>query len=270
MSKTMVREESTRAITNAYYYEEVIEEKIIKGYSSKYIITADISKFYSSIYTHSIPWAIHGKPESKRDRSDNLWGNKLDRLVRNMQDGQTLGIPIGPDTSRVISEIIGVALDKVINDSCNNLNGIRYIDDFLIFSDSYSEAEAIVNKINRAFREFELTSNEEKSNIQSMPANVESLHLQIVQNFKIRKGETEQKADIIHLYNTVIDINNSNPHENAFSYFLAKIEPIKIDENNWSIVEAISETKTLREVSKIFVSYLNPAIIMHNKVKKID
>lgn len=261
MSISVTREDSTRSIVNSHLYEEVIEEKIIKGYSSKFLITTDISKFYSSIYTHSIPWAIHGKSESKRKRSESLWGNKVDRLVRNMQDGQTLGIPIGPDTSRVISEIIGVALDKIINGSCNNLNGIRYIDDFFIYADSYSEAESILNKINRALRAFELTSNEAKSSIQPMPASVENLNLQQVQNFKIRKGVAEQKADIIHLYNITIDIKKRNPQENAFSYILVKISPLKIYEENWNIVEsiflqvALAEPINLMRISQFFISY---------------
>lgn len=261
MSRTCSKRGSVRAVSNSHLYEEIIEERIIKGFSSKYIVTTDISKFYGSIYTHSIPWALHGKSESKRERTDALWGNKLDRLVRNMQDGQTLGIPIGPDSSRIVSEIIGVALDKIIQESSQTINGIRFIDDFFIFADSYSEAETVSNIMNRALREFELTANEVKTSIEQMPAIVENINLQKIQNFKIRKGVSEQKADIIHLYNLAIEIYKKNPHNNSFSYFLAKIEPIKIHERNWNLVESIclqvasAETKNLIEISKIFVSY---------------
>jgi hypothetical protein len=261
MSKSKSKAESIRAVSNSHLYEEFIEERIIKGFASKYLVTTDISKFYGSIYTHSIPWALHGKVESKNNRTDDLWGNKLDRLVRNMQDGQTLGLPVGPDTSRIISEIIGVALDKFISESSHSLNGIRFIDDFFLFADTYSEAETANNTINRALRQFELTANEVKTRIEEMPAIVENIHLQTIQNFKIRKGIHEQKSDIIHLYNQAIEIYRSNPHENAFAYFLAKIEPIKIHESNWNLVESIclqiatAETKNLIEISKIFVSY---------------
>ncbi|WP_022943194.1 RNA-directed DNA polymerase [Psychromonas hadalis] len=261
MSRSTSKSESIRAITNSHLYEEFIEERIIKGFSSKYLVTADISKFYGSIYTHSIPWALHGKTESKSNRTDTLWGNKLNRLVRNMQDGQTLGIPIGPDTSRVISEIIGVALDKIIEESDPKVNGIRFIDDFFLFADSYSEAETVRHTINRALRQFELTANEAKTRIEEMPAIVENIHLQNIQNFKIRKGILEQKADVIHLYNLAIDIYKKNPYDNAFAYFIAKIEPIKIHRENWNLVESIclqiasAETKNLIEISKIFVSY---------------
>ena len=261
LSKAVIGGEDERAIINSSTYEELLEQKIIKGFASKYIVTTDISKFYNSIYTHSIPWALHGKSESKRDRTDALWGNKLDRLVRNMQDGQTLGIPTGPDTSRIISEIIGVAIDKKIHNSFQGYEGIRYIDDFFFFVDSFSEAESLLVKIKRALREFELSENENKSFIQAMPSKVENLDLQRIQNYKIRKGVLEQKSDIIHMYNIAIDIDKNNSNKNPYSYFLAKIIPIKIHQENWDIVEAIilqtasAETKNLMLIAKILVSY---------------
>lgn len=261
MSKAVSDKDSSRAIVNEFGFDNVLQEQLIKGFSSKFLVTADISKFYNTIYTHSIPWAIHGKIESKRDRTDALWGNKLDRLVRTMQDGQTLGIPIGPDTSRVISEIIGVALDKTIQSSEPELNGIRYIDDFFLFADSYAQAEILELKINRALSDFELTNNENKSSIQAMPVSVESIKFQAIKNYKIRKNVSEQKLDIIHIYNLSIELNSIHPHENSFHCFLTKILPIKIHKENWGIIESIllqiatAEIKSIIVISKLLISY---------------
>jgi len=261
MSKAIAKTDSSRAIVNEFSFSAVVQSQLLKGYSSKYLLKSDISKFYNTIYTHSIPWAIHGKSESKADRSDALWGNKLDRLVRNMQDGQTLGIPIGPDISRVISELIGIALDKEIQTSEPELNGIRFIDDFFLFSDSYSQAESLSIKINRALGKYELTENENKSSIQSMPAPFESLQLQNIKNYKIRKSSSEQNIDIVHIYNMAIDANINHPKENSFHYFLMKVMPIKIHKDNWKIVEsilmqiALVETKSVTVISKILISY---------------
>lgn len=261
MSKTVCKQTNSRAVTNEYNFEQVIQQQIQKGFSSSFLVTADISKFYSTIYTHSIPWAIHSKNLSKTERSEKLWGNKLDRLIRNMQDGQTLGIPIGPDTSRVISELIGIALDREIQQSAPNLNAIRFIDDFFFFADSISEAESLVLKVNRALNEFELAINENKSSIQIMPVSIESFHLQSIKHYKIRKNAPEQKVDIIHLYNIAIDSYKRYPHENAFHYFLTKVMPIKIHKNNWSTLEAIllqisiCEPKSITVISKILISY---------------
>jgi hypothetical protein len=261
MSKPLAKVDGSRAISNEYNFEQVMHEQIAKGYSSRCLLKADISKFYNTIYTHSIPWAIHTKAAAKNDRSDTLWGNELDRLVRNMQDGQTLGIPIGPDTSRVISEIIGVALDRSIQASEPDINGIRFIDDFFLFTDTPYEAESLDLKINRALSEFELTVNENKSSIESMPAPIESLQLQSIRHYKIRKNPPEQRLDIIHLYNIAIDVHNNHNQENAFHYFLTKVMPIKVHEENWNILESIllqisiCESKSITVISKILVSY---------------
>jgi Nitrite/Sulfite reductase ferredoxin-like half domain len=75
----------------------------------------DIANFYPSIYTHSIPWALLGKQKCKAEINTPLfkghYANKLDIFTRNMQDRQTIGIPIGPETSRILAEIISVAID---------------------------------------------------------------------------------------------------------------------------------------------------------------
>lgn len=68
----------------------------------RYVLQTDISRFYSSIYTHSIAWALHTKATAKANRRFTLLGNKIDYWVRMGQDQQTVGIPIGPDTSLVL------------------------------------------------------------------------------------------------------------------------------------------------------------------------
>jgi hypothetical protein len=75
------------------------------------ILQTDIADFYPSVYTHSIPWALHTKQVAKANRTNALFGNRIDQLVRNSQDGKAVGLPIGPDTSFVIAESILAAAD---------------------------------------------------------------------------------------------------------------------------------------------------------------
>lgn len=71
------------------------------------VLKTDISRFYPSIYTHIIPWVVEGKIEAKKDRSNiNKLGNMLDKTFEWSQDGQTFGLPIGPDISFIIAEVI--------------------------------------------------------------------------------------------------------------------------------------------------------------------
>ncbi|MCE2887486.1 MAG: RNA-directed DNA polymerase [Pseudanabaena sp.] len=65
----------------------------------KYLIKTDIKNFYPSIYTHSIPWALHDKAVIRQPNKRNDYefiGNRLDKLFQNANDGCTNGIPIGP------------------------------------------------------------------------------------------------------------------------------------------------------------------------------
>lgn len=83
----------------------------------KFVGLADISTFYPSIYTHSIAWAIHGKTFARQNRNcDKLLGNKIDRVLRNANDGQTNGIPVGNAVSDLIAELILSAIDDEIDD----------------------------------------------------------------------------------------------------------------------------------------------------------
>jgi hypothetical protein len=70
------------------------------------VLQTDINLFYPSVYAHTMPWAIHGKATAKVNRANKLLGNLLDSLVRCGQDQQTIGIPIGPDTSLLLAEIL--------------------------------------------------------------------------------------------------------------------------------------------------------------------
>lgn len=57
--------------------------------NNRYVLRTDINRYYQSIYTHSIPWAVHTKAIAKANRTMALIGNCLDLLTRAGQDGQT-------------------------------------------------------------------------------------------------------------------------------------------------------------------------------------
>lgn len=93
----------------------------------------DISRYYHTIYTHTVPWCLHTKTIAKAQKFNfSLVGNQLDRWIRNGQDQQTIGIPVGPQTSAVIAEIVGSAIDQEIIRTLKisaNRTMLRYVDD---------------------------------------------------------------------------------------------------------------------------------------------
>ena len=145
-------------------------EKIKRLSSYRFIVGTDIARFYHSVYTHSIPWAFHGKATAKGDKAENstqVFFNKADALIRNGQDGQTVGLPVGPDMSRIFSEVIATAIDLEFKERIDSVDcsALRHVDDVWIGTNSHADAEKALSCYREAIREFELDINENKTRI---------------------------------------------------------------------------------------------------------
>ena len=131
-------------------------------------VAADIRAFFHSVYTHSIPWAIYGKPWSKQNRQISHYGNLIDLFCRNAQDGQTIGLPVGPDTSRIIAEVIASAMDQKLSEICQieDFDASRYIDDYTIAVASGKSGDGVIAAVRQAAAFFELELNNDKSAVE--------------------------------------------------------------------------------------------------------
>ena len=157
-----------RAVT-IQSFREFDKAKRDKLSTFPYLVKIDTSRFYPSIYTHAIPWAFHGKKSAKSCRDSNssiIFMNKLDKIIRSAQRNQTIGIPVGPDTSRIVSEIIAGAVDKEFRKRVKrNVYGVRLVDDAVFGAESEAHGRQILNAYREALREFELDINELKTRI---------------------------------------------------------------------------------------------------------
>src|SRR5262249_30961617 len=111
---------------------------------ARYVLLADVAEFYRTLYTHSIPWALHTKAVAHQPanfNNDRLLGVRIDRALRNCQDRQTNGIPIGPDTSFVIGEIVLTAVDLEFLANIDPLSALRFYDDYELVFEKFSDAE---------------------------------------------------------------------------------------------------------------------------------
>ena len=151
------------------FYESYEYHRIEKKFN--FLIRFDISKCFSSIYTHSIAWAVKNKKFAKENHNKISFENKFDEIIRNSNHGETNGIIIGPETSRIFSEVI---LQRIDTDTITELHnqGLiigrdytvkRYVDDYFVFS----KKEETCQKIFKVFREnleaFKLHINESKT-----------------------------------------------------------------------------------------------------------
>lgn len=142
------------------------EDQIIMG--KRYVVHADISKCFPSIYTHALSWALVSKNVAKATMSQkNLYYNKLDHLVQINKDLETHGLLIGPHVSNILSEIILCAVDyELVN---IGWEFIRCIDDYTAYVKSESEAEEFLVDLQEELRKYDLTLNHKKTSIAKLP-----------------------------------------------------------------------------------------------------
>lgn len=145
------------------WWEQFEQKTIEKSLDFKYCLFTDISNFYPSIYTHSIPWAFYGKEEVKSNlgRYRNSYGQGIDTRIQKLQYNQTNGIPQGSVLMDFISEIILGYIDLELTDLLNQDNIedyhiIRYRDDYRIFSNSENNIELIAKYLQQILLTFNL------------------------------------------------------------------------------------------------------------------
>ncbi len=139
--------------------------------TSDWLVKTDITRFYPSIYTHSIPWAAYGKERVKSDLKtyEGSLADRLDTIVRACNRNQTIGIHIGPETSRILAEIISARIDDTI--SAKNRDFLKHHvdrlqDDWFIGLSSFEKSESAIASISSAYRSYGLDINGSKTSIQ--------------------------------------------------------------------------------------------------------
>lgn len=185
--------------------------------TARYLVTADVSRFYHSLYTHSIPWALHTKPVAKANRSQVLLGNQIDRFVRDGQDGQTVGIPVGPDTSLVLAEIVLAQVDQLLV-SHGVTNGFRIIDDYEIGTRTLGEAEETIAVLQASLSEYELHINGPKTTIQELPMPHESPWTSRITAFSLPARANSHSRSLLEFFDRVFEQARLYPEDPVVSF----------------------------------------------------
>lgn len=138
-------------------------------YGGRKRLHTDLANFYPTLYTHSIPWMIIGKWESKKTFSSNSssFENRLDKLIQQSQFGETHGLPTGSMISRIIAELYMCYFDKKMTDY--GFLYKRYVDDFIFSFNKEEEQHDFLEKFNLICRENNLNINSEKTIVLSFP-----------------------------------------------------------------------------------------------------
>lgn len=192
--------------------------------AARYVLKTDISRFYGSIYSHSVPWALDGKTRAKKSRKGGL-ANKLDKALRDLQDGQTLGIPVGPDASLVVAELIACSVDRELQRK--GLTGMRFMDDYEIGFPSRSAAEAGLAIVEEVLADFELAINPRKTGIQRLPIELDRRWAAEVKTYRFKEGGVTS-SELIEYFNRVFELKSQYPSDPVISYAVARLRSVDV------------------------------------------
>lgn len=253
-----------RAISSNLTFPSRDDQRAHVRSNSRYILKADINQFYHSIYTHSISWAIHDKNAAKARRYDKtLLGNIIDQLIRNSQDGQSIGIPIGPDTSFLIAEII-LSVNDVVLSNKGIKNAFRAVDDYEFGCVSYAEAESIRYTLQEILDEYELTLNLAKTNIIELPVPLEAPIISQLRTYHFSTTNVaSQRHQVIHYFDQAFTFSREYSDESVLKYAVSRLSGIKISQANWALYEDLLlqcvsvDPSSIRVVLNHLVRYRN-------------
>ena len=137
------------------------------------MVQIDVSKCFDSIYTHSLPWAVLGKGQTKfsLDESKTTFAGRFDALMQNLNHKETNGIVIGPEFSRIFAEIILQSVDAdllaQLAEGANLIHKVdyeifRYVDDFFVFYNEESTQLKIFETLQEILKGKKLSINTAK------------------------------------------------------------------------------------------------------------
>lgn len=107
---------------------------------TKYAATADIADFYPRIYQHRLENVIESVATNQRTRD--VARVLVRKLIGNLMEKNSYGIPVGPYASRILGEAILIDVDAMLHGL--NANFVRWVDDYSIFCKTEYEAQKIL------------------------------------------------------------------------------------------------------------------------------
>jgi hypothetical protein len=199
-----------------------------------------VQNFYPSIYTHSIDWAIRGKAAAKASSKNTppTLGEQLDAAFRGAQEGQTVGIAIGPDTSLVMAECIMVRVEEAVRNTSPSLVGYRYWDDFELAFPTLSALEEALSALQEALSAFELSLNPRKTRIVDLPEpQVPSGFFELGAWDLGPTSVRRQRHQLIGYFDEVFARIAAGRGGNTAAFAVARLRSVAIAPANWPLVQ---------------------------------
>ena len=203
---------------------------IEQSFGKKYRAHADISNCFSSVYTHSLEWAIQGFNQAKanlvRKERVNHWSIEIDKVLRASKRNETSGLPVGPASSSIAVEAILAAVDKELR---GRFSFIRYVDDYTALCTSYDEAQDFIRILGNELARYRLALNIAKTSIVKLPEPTQDKWVTELTNMApslLRENGRPlplKTSDAIQFLDHAVRLNNETPDGSILKFAVASI-----------------------------------------------
>lgn len=198
---------------------------VVEANKFQLLARTDITNCYNSIYTHSIAWALEGREKAFEDKEYALVGNRIDRLVQYSNDGRTNGISIGPALSDLISEIVLARIDRNISNRLTEIEflGTRFKDDYRFLCNTDEDAKTILRVLSEELIKFNLSINENKTNIVKLPTGLYREHDREYFQYSLKKVKEIDFKTFEHTLIKTLDIHQRFPGTSLLEKFFGEL-----------------------------------------------
>lgn len=229
------------AITN--WWQRIEQESLELALKYEYVLHSDITDCYGSIYTHSVPWALHTKSFAKQNRGITHIGNVIDKYLRDMSYGQTNGIPQGSVLMDFIAEmILGYAdlklTEKIKESGIDDYEILRYRDDYRIFANNPQDAEEIIKFLTEILIDLGMRLNAQKTMVSNNVIRDSIKPDKLYWNAE-KRGAKGLQAHLFLIHQLSEKFPNSGSLRKALDKFFNRIQKIKETKENIRVLISI-------------------------------
>lgn len=158
-------EQLRNQFVNQFNFSNKQEKELEAERKSLYVMHLDVSNFYGSIYSHFLE--REGKTETFSICEDKeLYFKFLDTYSMYINSSETKGIPTGPFSSRIISELLMCNVDmELLKNIDKNIFYLRNVDDMSFFARDIESLYRAKNDVEKVLFKFKLSTSDTKTKI---------------------------------------------------------------------------------------------------------
>ncbi len=244
-----------------------------------YLMKTDISDCYSSIYTHSITWAMCNKEKAKKrlqnkrlqsskDEERYQIGDAIDRFIQDMSYKQTNGIPQGSVLMDFIAELVLGYADRELSERLSekefkkiDYRILRYRDDYRIFGITQEDVVKIAKVLTEVLSDLNFRLNTQKTTITQdlVSESIKPDKMYYLANDYKHLEEPECpytiQKHLLRIHKLSLEYPNTGSLQKAMNHFFKRI-------CDWKDLDLFRESGSTKVLLSILtnISYNNPKV----------